>query len=71
MSMFSGISKSMNMSSEPETSTFNMGATGEKFSNAASKIAKGEIPTFTEESAFSKCFPNLTFRQVGQHVEST
>ena len=65
MSMFSGLSKSLNMGGEAEAKpTFNLGATGEKFNQAASKLANGEIPTFQEESAFAKCCPNLTFRQV-------
>ena len=64
MSMFAGLSKSMNMGEEKEAPMFNLGATGEKFNLAANKLANGEIPTFTEESAFAKCCPNLTFRQV-------
>ena len=62
--MFAGLSKSMNMGAEEEKPKFNLGATGEKFNQAATKLANGEIPTFTEESAFAKCCPNLTFRQV-------
>jgi hypothetical protein len=64
MSMFAGLSKSMNISSEPEPSGFNLGATGQKFNAAATKLANGEMPSLTEESAFAKCCPNLTFKQV-------
>ena len=35
-----------------------------KLSSAATQVAAGEVPTFTEESAFNKCFPNLTYKQV-------
>ena len=63
--MFAGLTKSMG--AEPEKPTFNLGATGQKFNQAATKLANGEIPTFTEESAFAKCCPNLTFRQVSLH----
>ena len=34
-----------------------------KLNIAASSVANGELPTFTEESAFSKCCPNLTYKQ--------
>lgn len=36
---------------------------GAKLNTAASQVASGEVPTFTEESAFSKCCPNLTYKQ--------
>ena len=39
-------------------------AIGTKLSTAASQVANGELPTFTEESAFTKCCPNLTYKQV-------
>ena len=64
MSMFAGMAKSMNTSAEPEGPSFNLGATGTKFNLVATKLANGEMPTLTEESAFSKCLPNLTFKQV-------
>lgn len=57
----------MNISSEPEPSGFNLGVTGQKFNLAATKLANGEIPSLTEESAFAKCCPNLTFKQVAHH----
>ncbi len=35
-----------------------------KLSSAATQVAAGEVPTFTEESAFHKCCPSLTYKQV-------
>ena len=36
---------------------------GNKLSTAATQVASGQVPTFTEESAFHKCCPNLTYKQ--------
>ena len=41
-----------------------MSSAGDKFKAAGNKIAAGEIPTFQEESAFAKCCPNLSMKQV-------
>jgi hypothetical protein len=62
--MFAGMTKSMGGNAEPEGPSFNLGSTGTKFNLVANKLANGEMPTLTEESAFSKCLPNLTFKQV-------
>jgi hypothetical protein len=36
---------------------------GNKLSTAATQVASGQVPTFTEESAFHKCCPNLSYKQ--------
>lgn len=36
----------------------------DNFTSTGNKLAAGQVPTFTEESAFSKCCPNLTMKQV-------
>lgn len=41
-----------------------MSSTGDKLKAAGNKLAAGEVPTFQEESAFAKCCPNLTMKQV-------
>lgn len=58
------IKKSLGVEPEKKKSVLDMGATGDKLKAAGNKLAAGEIPTFTEESAFSKCCPNLTMQQV-------
>lgn len=63
--MLAGINKSLGIAEPEKKSVFNLGATGDKLKAAGNKIAAGEVPTFTEESAFSKCCPNLTMKQVG------
>jgi hypothetical protein len=50
-----------NNDSQPQSTASALGA---KLSTAASQVANGELPTFTEESAFTKCCPNLTYTQV-------
>ena len=59
--MLAGIKSSLGVETEKK-SVF--GATGDKLKAAGSKLAAGEIPTFQDESAFSKCCPNLTMKQV-------
>ena len=63
--MLAGIKESLGVAEPKKTSMFSMGSTGDKFKAAGNRLAAGEVPTFTEESAFSKCCPNLTMRQVG------
>ena len=53
MSMFGATTK------QPST----VESLGAKLNTAASQVASGELPTFTEDSAFSMCCPNLTYRQ--------
>ena len=36
---------------------------GAKLTTAATAVAAGEVPTFTEPSAFDMCCPGLTYRQ--------
>ena len=36
---------------------------GAKLNTAAAAVAAGEVPTFTEPSAFDKCCPGLTYKQ--------
>jgi hypothetical protein len=69
--MFAKMKQSMKGEEEvtnPMFKNINMGGTsqnmGANFSVAANKLANGELPSFTEESAFTKCCPNLTFKQV-------
>jgi hypothetical protein len=41
-----------------------IGKISDNFNSTGTKLAAGQVPTFTEESAFSKCCPNLTMKQV-------
>ena len=59
--MLAGIKSSLGV--EPEKKSV-FGATGDKLKAAGSKLAAGEIPTFQDESAFAKCCPNLSMKQV-------
>jgi hypothetical protein len=68
--MFAKMKQSMKGEEEvtnPMFKNINMGGTsqnmGANFQVAANKLANGELPSFTEESAFTKCCPNLTFKQ--------
>ena len=36
---------------------------GAKLNTAAAAVAAGEVPKFTEPSAFDKCCPGLTYKQ--------
>ena len=59
--MLAGIKSSLGV--EPEKKSVFV-ATGDKLKAAGSKLAAGEIPTFQDESAFAKCCPNLSMKQV-------
>lgn len=82
--MLAGINKTLGVESEKKSS-FDVGSikkslgierksvlssTGDKLKAAGNKIVAGEVPTFQEESAFAKCCPNLTMKQVGQREVS-
>lgn len=60
--MLAGIKSSLGVQTEKKGV---LGATGDKLKAVGTKLAAGEIPSFTDESAFAKCCPNLTMKQVG------
>ena len=60
----SSMKKSMGISEPEKKGVIDLGSMGEKLKAGGNKLAAGEMPTFTEESAFSKCCPNLTMTQV-------
>jgi DUF438 domain-containing protein len=57
--MMESFKKSMGLEKKSTIATI-----GDNFTKTGNKLAAGEVPTFTEESAFTKCCPNLTMKQV-------
>ena len=60
--MIAGLKESLGVA--PAAKKGMLSSVGDKFKAAGDRLSAGEVPTFTEESAFSKCCPNLTMRQV-------